>query len=70
MTVHTSMNLHRVDSVKITEHDSAKDVTWRQVIIKGEGFKFRITMHGRDGQQVLAVHETNEHDCCFLKDES
>ena len=70
MTVNSSMNIHRVDSVKIKAHDSSKGSVWRELVIKGEGFKFRITLHGRNGQKVLATHECNEHDCCFMKDET
>ena len=64
------MNIHKVDSVKVKAHDSSKDSVWREVVIKGEDFTFRLVLHARNGQKVLAVHETNEHDCCFMKDEA
>lgn len=65
----SSMNIHRVESVKIKSHDSSKGSVWRELVIKGEGFQFLIILHGCDGQKVLATHECNEHDCCYVKEQ-
>ena len=64
MKARSSMNIHRAESVKIKSHDSSKGSVWRELVINGEGFQFLIILHGRDGQDVLAVHETSKHDCC------